>query len=447
MKKLIYFTIACSLIAASCNKMLDIEPTDAISNDLAISNKAGVEKALTGAYDAFQNTGLYGRNRIILGDLSADNLKWTGTTYDYYEIENNDVSIENSFIEGMWAGAYDGINRVNNILYALPGIEDMTEAERNSFEGQALFMRALFHFNLLQYFGGVPVKTLPTLDLNNIDVPRNTPAEVYEQIIADLTAAESKLPGPGEMSEGRANSFSATALLARVYLTRFHAENNSEYADLAFEKAGKVINEGGFSLANPYDALFTGDSKERIFKIVFAVQDRNRLAEYFFPRTLAGRYEIAPSDEVMASYDPADSLRSKSSFTADSVGNPYGYKYRDLSGGSDAVLVIRLAEMYLIRAEALAYSGGDISTIRENLNIIRSRAGLPDITANSYDELKLAIENERRWEFAFEGHRWFDLVRTKRATTLLGIDENHTLFPIPLSEMTTNKLMEQNPGY
>jgi starch-binding outer membrane protein, SusD/RagB family len=447
MKKIIYITITFSVLMFSCTKMLDIEPTDSISSNEAIKDKAGVDKAIAGSYDAFQYAGLYGRNRVILGDLAADNLVWTGTTYDYYEIDNNDVAIENGIIDGMWSASYDGINRVNNVLAALPGIGDLTDEERGNYEGEALFMRALFHFNLLLYFGGVPIVTAPTFNVDEVDRPRNTEAEMYDQIISDLDSAELKLPGPDEMPEGRANSYSATALLARVYLTRFHAENNSQYALEAIAKADSVIDAGAFSLLGDYASLYKDGGSERIFQVVFSVQDRNVICQYFYPRSLTGRYEVAPSESLMQSFDPADSLRLKASVAIDSLGKPYGYKYQDLSEGADAVLVIRLAEMYLIKAEALAYTNGDISTIQNNINIIRSRAGLEPTVAETYDELKLAIENERRHEFAFEGHRWFDLVRTKRATILLGINEDQTLFPIPLSEMTTNKLMTQNPGY
>ncbi len=174
MKKLIYITIAFSVLLLSCTKMLDIEPTDAISSDEAIKDKAGVDKAIAGSYDALQYAGMYGRNRVILGDLAADNLVWTGTTYDYYEIDNNDVAIENGIIDAMWSTSYDGINRVNNVLAALPGIGDLTDDERNKYEGEALFMRALFHFNLLLYFGGVPIVTAPTLNVDEVDRPRNT---------------------------------------------------------------------------------------------------------------------------------------------------------------------------------------------------------------------------------------------------------------------------------
>ena len=448
MKTTKYIIVLCSILLVACNKMLDIQPTDAISSDVAITDKSGVEKAIIGAYDAFQLPGLYGRERVILGDLSADNLVWTGTNMDYAQLDNNNVSIDNAIIDNMWSGAYDGINRVNNILAALPGIGDLTDAERNMYEGEALFMRALFHFNLLTYFGGVPIKTTPTLDVSNINQPRNTADEMYDQIIEDLGNAELKLPGPGGMTSGRANTYAAAALLARVYLTRFHASNDNQYAILAANKADEVIESGAFSLVGSYASLYAGsDNSERIFQIVFSAQDKNRLAEYFTPRTLNGRYEVAPSDTLIHSWDPADSLRFAASIAFDTIGDPYCTKYQELIEGSDPVLVIRLAEMYLIIAEAHAYTNGDIATIQENINIIRARAGLTPTMASTYDELKLAIENERRFEFAFEGHRWFDLVRTKRATTVLGIEEYKTLFPIPLSEMTTNSLIEQNPGY
>jgi starch-binding outer membrane protein, SusD/RagB family len=448
MKTLKYIFILSSILLVACNKQLDIQPTDAISSDVAITDKSGVEKAIYGSYDAFQQAGLYGRNRIILGDLSADNLVWTGTNMDYSQVDNNDVSIDNGIIDGMWIGAYDGINRVNNVLAALPGIGDLTDDERNMYEGEALFMRALFHFELLTYFGGVPVKTAPTLDVNDINQPRNTADEVYDQIIEDLGNAQLKLPGPGAMTAGRANSYAAAALLARVYLTRFHADNDNQYALLAANKADEVIESGAFSLVSPYASLYVGnDNSERIFQIVFSAQDKNRLAEYFTPRTLTGRYEVAPSDTLIHSWDPLDSLRFEASIAFDTVGDPYCTKYQELVEGSDPVFVIRLAEMYLIKAEAMAYSNGDIAAIQDNINAIRTRAGLSPTTASTYDELKLAVENERRFEFAFEGHRWFDLVRTKRATTVLGIEQYKTLFPIPLSEMTTNSLMEQNPGY
>ena len=429
---------------ASCTKVLDVEPTASVSNETAINDKVGVERAVVGAYTSLQATGLYGRNRVIIGDLSADNLTWTGTTYEYFQIENNNVPAENLIIDGVWGAAYDGLNRVNNVLAAMGRISDLSTAERDKSEGEALFLRAMFHYNLVTMFGGVPIKTSPTADISNIDQPRNTPEEVYTQIISDLISAEAKLPAVN--TAGRANKFAASALLARIYLNRYHNTGDASYATLAIEKADKVLTEGGYELANPYSALYDGGSNEIIFEVVFDAQNKNRLAEYFFPRSLAGRYEIAPTTSLIESYEVGDE-RLAASIATDSEGKVYCKKYEQLSAGSDAVIVLRLAEMYLIKAEVLAYSNGEIGSIQDNVDAVRERAGLLPTTAATHDALKMAIENERRHEFAFEGHRWFDLVRTNRATTVLGIDEKHTLFPIPLSEMQTNKLMKQNDGY
>ncbi len=183
---------------------------------------------------------------------------------------------------------------------------------------------------------------------------------------------------------------------------------------------------------------------EPIFEIVFDAQNSNRLAQYFMTVKLNGRYEVAPSDDYIQSFEEGD-VRLDASVAYDEVNKPYVIKYSDLTSGTDRVIVLRLAEMYLIRAEAMAYSNGPINAIKADIDLIRSRAGLAATTASDYASLKLAIENERRHELAFEGHRWYDLVRTKRAVEVIGIQEYKILFPIPKSEMLTNKLMIQNP--
>ncbi len=444
MKNIIYFLIILGLTMVSCTKMLDVEPAQSISADQAIKDKAGVEKAITGAYYSLHDVGNYGRNRIIADDLAADNLAWTGTTRDYQQIADNLIASDNGIIEGIWASNYDCINRVNNVLDRIGGIS-MTAEERNMYTGDALFLRALSHFNLLNYFGGVPIKTKPTSDLSSINQARNSVSQVYSQIINDLLNAENILPAT--RTAGWASSFSASALLARVYLTQFQGTGDQALATLAISKAERVIGQGGFSLAPAYADLFSGNTTEAIFEVIFDAQNYNRLAQYFFPVSLTGRYEVSPPAAFVQSFQSTDTVRFLSSVAFDEKKLPYGYKYRDIVSGTDRVFVLRLAEMYLIRAEALAYTNGDTEAIRADINTIRLRAGLDPTTAASIPELKLAIENERRHEFAFEGQRWSDLVRTKRATAVLGIDEKYTLFPIPLSELQTNTLMTQNPGY
>jgi hypothetical protein len=445
MKKLIYILFAFSLGLFSCTKVLDVEPTASISSEDAIKDKAGVERALNGAYNALQSVGSYGRNQILVQDLAADNLDWTGTTQDYNQIANNLIAANNGVVDGIWAANYDCINRVNNVIARLPEIPGLSTEDYNLFMGDALFLRGLCHFNLLGYFGGIPIKTQPTLDLTQVDQARNSITEVYQQVISDLSNAELLLPS--SRNAGYAGSVSATALLARVYLAAYHAFSDPALAELAISKSNSVINSPLYSLAPAYADLFNGNTTEPIFSVVFDAQNFNRLAQYFFARSLTGRYEVGPSPQFLQSYAVADTARYNASIAIDASNIPYGIKYKDISAGTDRVMVIRLAEMYLIRAEALANTNGDINAIKSDIDTIRSRAGLAGTTAGDYDALKLAIENERRFEFAFEGHRWFDLVRTNRAAAVLNIDPKYTLFPIPLSEMQTNKLMKQNPGY
>jgi hypothetical protein len=444
MKKTTYILIVLVLASVSCTKMLDIQPTASISAEEAIKDKTGVDKAITGAYYSLHDAGNYGRNQVIVEDLAADNLAWTGTTRDYQQIGDNLISSDNAIIDGIWTSNYDCINRVNNVLVRLADIE-MTAEERSLYAGDGLFLRALSHYNLLCYFGGIPIKTQPTLDLSTINQARNSVVDVYIQIIVDLSIAEQILPKT--RSVGRASAYSAKALLARVYLSAFQYSNDPAMADSAIIKAGEVISKGGYTLAPAFTDLYNGNTTESIFEVIFDAQNYNRLAQYFFPVSLTGRYEVSPPAAFVQSFQATDTVRFVSSITFDEKNLPYGIKYKDYTSGTDRVYVLRLAEMYMIRAEAKAYSNGNIEEIRNDINILRTRAGLPATVATTYDELKLAIESERRHEFAFESQRWSDLVRTKRATTVLGIDEKYTLFPIPLSEMQTNTLMKQNPGY
>lgn len=423
MKKNILIVILFSVAIISCNSILDVNPVDAISDEIAIKDRSGVEKALTGSYNALQSTGLYGRYQVIAGDLAADNLIWTGTTQDFGQMINKPIPADNSIIDAMWAGAYDGINRVNNIIGKLPEISGINKADQDQFMGEALFLRSILYFNLANYFGNVPLRLKPTLDLSNIDMAATSKLLILKQCIDDLKTA-SKLMSTTQIP-GHANKFSAEALLSKVYLTDFHQSGNKTSADSSAAIATSMINTG----------------RNMFFEVVFDIQNYNRLAQYFYSRTYAGRYEIAPSDGLINSFEPLD-IRKNASIDYDDKNKPYCIKYNDVAGGADNVSVIRVEDLYLTRAEALAYSNGDILKIKSDINFIRNKAGLANTTAENLNDLKLAIENECRHEFAFEGHRWIDLVRTKRASTVLGIEEKYYYFPIPLSELQTNKLLK-----
>jgi len=439
MKKL-FILITILLPLASCD-VLNVESQSAVPEEKAIKDKKGIEKGILGAYASFQELGYYGRSYIIFSDLAADNLEQPvdGTAASYTQIDNNSVLPENAGIADIWAAGYEGINIANNIIAKVPEMSDMTDEEKNQALGELYFIRAFNHFSLVNWFGAIPIKTAPTAGATGLDVARDPVAKVYDQIIADLTFAEQNLKAGG--TKVRASKYSATALLARAYLYK------GDYAN-AKAKATDVITNGGYDLLD-YADVFTDESAESIFEIDFTELNRNRIAEYNFPKTLNGRREVAPTASMLAAYEVGDERFAGS--IAFSGALAYPIKYDDLSLGADNVIILRLAEMYLIRAEAEAELEGDVSAIQGDINVIRTRAKLPDTSASSFADLLRVIEKERRVEFAFEGHRWFDLVRTGRAMeVLLNVNNaNQTLWPIPLSEILTNTNpgMSQNPGY
>ena len=431
------------LLAASCD-VLDVQPLNSIPAAEAFKDKAGIERGIIGAYSDFQSLSYYGRTYGIFSDLAADNLVHppNATATEYSEVDNNSILPENASVDGIWTVLYEGINIANNVIAQVPNVPGMSDDERNVALAELYFIRALNHFNLTNYYGAIPIKTTPTIGVDKVNAPRDNVDAVYSQIITDLKFAAEYLPASSSRKI-RASKQAANALLARVYL--YHKEYQNAVA-----LATEVINNGGYSLLTNYADIFASDeSAESIFEIDFTALNRNRIAEYNFPLTLNGRREVAPADELITKYTTGDTrLAATITYTGTT---PYVIKYDDLSTGGDNVIVIRLAEMYLIRAEATTRLGGNVSTIQSDLNAIRTRAHLSPVSATAYPDLLLAIEAENRLEFAFEGHRWFDLVRTGRAVDVLNTvtNENQTLFPIPLSEILANTSpgMTQNPGY
>lgn len=425
---------------ASCEKVLEVEPVDYIEEG-QITTRNDAYRLLYGCYDALQQTGMYGRHMVIIPGLVADNLEWEGTTLEYGQFANNSILSDNAMVESIWNAHYDMINRVNFLIYKLPDIDDLSQDERTDINAQLYFLRALGHFNLVRLFGPVPVKTKPTLDLSSDLNPARIPTEsVYQQITDDLLAAEGNIVNSSPVY---ASNGAVDALLSMVYL------QTGNY-DLAVQHATNVVNLYSYSLEPEYANLFTqAIVPEAVFLVAFNTTDGNRLADYFLPNSMSGRYEVGPSDSLIAAFSVDDSLRHKASIAGDAP--PYCAKYPNIATFENNVYVIRLAEIYLIRAEAEAMRNGVIGDIQYDINQVRHRAGLGDTDADTHDELLLAIEKERRNELAFEGKRWFDLLRTGRAMELVGSVTNtdQLLFPIPLSELqaNTNPGMYQNQGY
>lgn len=440
----------------SCDT-LDVEPLDKIEGDNAITTKKGVEGAITGAYDQLQSASL-SQDAIVFGDLAADNLIHVGTKKEYRQISDNLIVSENGYVEGLWNSCYDGINRVNNILAQIDNVEGLSTEEVNDYIGQCEFMRAINYFTLVKFFGGVPLKTEPTTGISNdeINASRASESETYNFIINDLKDAESKLKT--QKSEAYASVGAAKALLARAYLYTGQWQQ-------AADKAKEVIDMGyslvdGANYGDIYDET-KGSNSEVIFLIDFYNDDDvNEMADWFLPES---RYEVSAwrtsaKEESVADKFEDNDLRKSFVIGVVEGSSPdyYGTKYTLSSTDKDNIIFIRLAEMYLIRAEALNELGYTSNgEAFEMLNVTRERAGLSPLTSgNTTDQnaFRLAVENERRLELVFEGHRFFDLRRTGRGAEVLPnigtlVSENQMYFPIPQSEMDLNSAMTQNPGY
>jgi hypothetical protein len=445
-RRLVSWVAAASLLAA-CNSPLDVDPTASIDSGTALSSPRGITLGLNGAYSQLQSGSLYGQEEMVFPDLYADNLDFTGTFQTHREFGLRNLSTSNGAVLGQWAALYNGINRANNLLEAIEAVAALTAAEHDQYRGEALFIRALNYSMLVRYFGDVPLVLTASRGVDSALVARDPAADVLAQIVTDLEEAVTLLPAG--RNQGRATPAAANALLARVYLDR---GDNA----LARDKATLVIGDADYSLnANFRTNWTTKNSAESIFELQFSINDGNSQAFWFYPQSLGGRWGYAPSLNLFNAFEAGDLRRDASIQVAGAGACPaapcrYGFKYFRIANEDDNVPILRLAEMYLIRAEANARLGAAEQTVRDDLDILRNRAGLADldpVTVTGQAALLAAVLQERRVELAFEGHRFFDLRRHGVATTVLSLAADRLLFPIPQAERDVNKLLVQNNGY
>lgn len=446
-----------ALIFVSSCEMLDIEPNNRIPGDEAITDLSGLESAVNGAYDQLQMVG-FAEDAVIFGDLAADNWIHVGSKKEYREVDDGEILPGNLYVEGIWASCYDGINRINNILEQLPDLKEVPQDVKDDYEGQMRFLRALNYLTLVKYFNGVPLKTEPTSSATDeeLNVPRASVEGAYQFIIEDLTEAEQLLQE--RSNPAFAGKTAAQALLARTYL--YFSEFDPHW-DEAVEYAKMVINNPDYSLeeGENYALLFDEESvsDEIIFQVdFFNDDDQNAIADWV---RHDGRLEVeawdtkARENSIYFEYQSNDNRREASIY--ENGGSYYCNKYTDTGNGNDNVILLRLADMYLIVAEALNEKGYVVDgEAFEHLNMIRQRADVPvyySFDLSDQDQFREALIKERRLEFAFEGHRFFDLRRSgligevlEEGTTL---QSNNWLFPIPQSEIDTNNEIEQNGNY
>jgi len=456
-----------SVLAFSCD-VLEQEPETQISDQGAFTNEKSADAALAGLYHQMQSGGYYGRNFQIISDVSADIAQSIGTWDFYREMDTYSLDASNTELNNFYIAGYRTVNQANNLIASVPGI-DMPQAKRDNLVGQAYFARALAFFDLNRVFGGVPGKVgtksvvlplEPSRGVNeSVFLSRPDLAVGYTQVKSDLNQAISLLPeaqASDAFSRSRSVKSTARALLSRLHLYL------GEWDDVITTSTA-VINDPRYTLLASYPGIFSGKlTSEAIFELEFNNADQSGIRNWYLPSTggLGGRGDLAMHTDFvnLIRANPLDVRGTMFGFNA-AQGVFFPLKYQK-PGNIDNTHILRIAEMYLNRAEAHA-NKNSIALAVADLNMIRNRAGLPNYNgAMTQAAVLLAIEQERAFEFHIEGHRFFDLVRTGRALPVLSAvrrtnssvpiaigEAFKQIMPIPRVDLLANPNLEQNAGY
>lgn len=435
-----------SAALASCSDFLEQEPADYISDKAAINSISSARSALNGVYHDLGSTSYYGGRYFDAGvNLASDNVTWTGSLNYYYDFDTHQYSAENQLLSYAWYAIYATVNQANQVIEKTSALHDVAETERRRIIAEATVLRSLAFFDLARTWGNVAIVRQATTSPTQFDGVRQQSArEVYQLVADDILSVYDDLPQPADRVH--VNQAVADALLARVYLYLERWEQAAAYAT-------RIIDNSFYSLGSITDLLGTKGSSESVFELTYSSSFVNDQSAYWRSPNDGGRHEWGPSREVvLLLQDPAaggDRKAFYSDYSSAQVPDYYvGNLYRSPSN-DDNVILFRLAEAYLIRAEALVkQTVPDLDAALADLNVIRLRSHVPALTSDlSREELIERIEDENRVEFAIEPHRWFDLVRTGRATQLLGIQPYQTVFPIPYNDIQADRDLVQNEGY
>ncbi|GGG75184.1 membrane protein [Parapedobacter pyrenivorans] len=511
-KLIIVIFLAFGIGFQGCNSaFLDLTPDSEPNANDFYETEEQFEQALNGAYQPLR--ALVGESGYLMGEMRSDN-----THYDYYapdrgihiiRRENIDDFLDdsqNQWSNGYFDNSYVGIARINTILDRIEQA-DFSQEAKDLIVGEAKFLRAYYYFNLVRYFGGVPLFLKEVLKEEDAFLPRSSAEEVYDVVIADASEAVAKLPAPSFPQNGRANKGSASVLLAEVYMTLQDFE--------AAEPLLRNVTAMGYGLLPNYADVFrtaNKNSRESVFEIQFLMGDQGQQSMFiywFAPKTTNvelitgvtsntlnyGGWNV-PTTDMMEAYEEGDTRKDASiamaegviagdgSFVIESVessvdytvptgkvAKPFIKKYMNPHNRErntdDNWPVYRYSDVLLLLAECLNENGKSADA-PELINQVRKRAGaaLPSVNATGYEELKAVIAQERRVELAFENHRWHDLVRTGQAIDVMNahgeriknqynyivdnayqVTPERLIFPIPYLEMQLNDQLEQNPGY
>lgn len=443
--KYIYLVMVSLLLLTACDNDLDQFPPKQIES----SNLEDFTGVLNAAYHYQTGTPT---PFAIMGDFRADNMLMFEEPYPAFDRFNSDLAggdLVEQFFRPFYTNLYKSILSANNVI---DNSTDATEV------GEAKFLRALSYFKLVLAFGDVPVNLSPAPDVSdNSILVRQPVAEVYDNvIIPDFRDAISALDNSG-LASGRASQIAARGFLGKVYMHR----GNYSAAETELETVIEEAAAAGISLESDFANVVIDESSE----ILFATQISTSIPDEYTAGTEFAGWFAGNDSKSLSPLDP-DLVDAFDAVADDVIDEDTGDIRRALTIDEEAnasvkyvvdqeqdFIELRLTDVILMYAEALNENGADAEEVLDLLDPIRARAGLTELDdseISSQEDVAQAIQDERRLELAFEGHRWFDLVRTGTVDEEMGqsIDPNYYVFPIPNSEvLASNGVITQNPGY
>ncbi|NLM93851.1 MAG: RagB/SusD family nutrient uptake outer membrane protein [Bacteroidales bacterium] len=467
--RILFFAIfGLAFLLPSCEDFLDLAPPLEMTTELSLSTIAGLEEATNGCYAPLYSTNWYGRAFPVIGDLKGGNAKASplnsGRFRSEYTWTNNPSSTAGVYYQG-----YIAITRACNVLEYADKLEDpdASPARINQLKGESYFIRALAYFDLIRMYAQPYTQApqslgLPLIVKSEVSYPsRATVAEIYTQIEADLEEAialldfESRPSASNGSTAAFANKYSALALRAKVALYKGEWQDAADYANL-------VITNGNYTLYNTanYLTVWGKNAQSEIIYEVFGKDGQSyypgfdEIGHIYNPN---GYGDVCATNDLMSLFEENDVRAGLFRGRDDLPGYSWTWKYPGKAHSRENnIPVLRLSEMYLIRAEAALNGAGGYNALAD-YNAIRSNRGLTDAASVSLQD----IYNERRRELCFEGNQLWDLSRTGRG---LDRDENEILItetfnidipfpdhrwamPIPLNEILVNSNIVQNPGY
>lgn len=483
MKKSLIYTLFVGLLALTpgCNEM-DLFPQDQLGPSNFWKTELDIQSGLAGVYSKLKG-GAMDWNRYGLDNIVDNSYRWT-TSFKTSTIQRGMIeATTDGYISSIYSAGYEGVAACNNFMKNFPTAKanaKISDAKAAEYEAEVRFLRAFFYFELVRFYGDVPLYKEAISSVEDSKIKQSPASEVYDFIYEDIDYAIEHLPDVAYGS-GHAVKASAQALKARIALFR------SDWK-MVENLTKSIIQSGMYRLADSYWSIFIkregqSNNPEILFSITYLTPDYIHAAE----QTYYYQNEIAPLEDLMKCYDRND-VRFKEWYVYTGVGgktfiNPFGeevsteqapmtgwvllkhmdkykketYTYSNYDFRTDNdVIVIRYADVYLMYIEAMLEQSGGATTDAlavKCMNEIKERAGLSPVTSVSRDELRL----ERRRELAFEGLRHFDLVRWRTAKEVMTVldtpggkctfEDHMYVWPFPLSEMDINPELDQKPGY